>query len=123
MRAWWQGGLALVAGLAFPASGGAAGGTYGVVECGSLNREAIDAVQRDSPEDAGKDSCDDPANGNSFAIPNRLLAVDGKRGLVRFPTGSDQLGIVGVSVDAKLRGDDGSHPRLWLPAATPAQRG
>src|SRR3954454_2506358 len=114
MRASWLGGLALVAGLAFPASGGAAGGTYGVVECGSLNREAIDAVQRDSPEYAVKDYCDDAANGNSFAITNRLLAVDGKRGLVRFPTGSDQLGIVGVSVDAKLRGDDGSHPRLWL---------
>src|SRR4051794_28901037 len=114
MRASWLGGLALVAGLAFPASGGAAGGTYGVVECGSLNREAIDAVQRDSPEYAVKDYCDDAVNGNSFAITNRLLAVDGKRGLVRFPTGSDQLGIVGVSVDAKLRGDDGSHPRLWL---------
>src|SRR3954447_1940194 len=114
MRASWLGGLALVAGLAFPASGGAAGGTYGVVECGSLNREAIDAVQRDSPEYAVKDYCDDAANGNSFTITNRLFAVEGKRGLVRFPTGSDQLGIVGVSVDAKLRGDDGSHPRLWL---------
>src|SRR3954451_14783026 len=102
MRGWWLGGLALVAGLAFPASAGAAGGTYGVIECGSLNRDAADAVQRDSPEYAVKDYCDDAANGNSFVITTRLLAVDGKRGLVTFPTGSAQLGIVGVSVDAKL---------------------
>ncbi len=114
MRAWLVIGVVVLAALAVPAAARAAGGTYGVVECGSLNRAAADAIQRDSPEYAVKDYCADASNGNSFAITSRLLAVDGKRGLVRFPTGSDQLGIVGVTVDAKLRGDDGSHPRLWL---------
>ena len=114
MRRWVLLGLAALGVLALPSTASAAGGTYRVVECGSLNRAADDAIQRDSPEYAVKDYCDDASNGNSFAITNRLLAVDGKRGLVRFPTRSNALGIVGVSIDAKLRGDNGSHPRLWL---------
>ncbi len=110
-------GVALVCALASLAWCSAAAGmgeTYGVVECGALNREATDAVQKDSPEYAVKDYCADAANDDAFSIRSRHLAVQGKRGLVRIPTRSGALGIVGVRLDAKLRGDKGSHPRIWL---------
>jgi len=97
-----------------PATAFGAGNTYTVVECDPLNRADPDAALRDSSAYTVKDFCDDPAGEYAIQIGNRAHAISGHRGLVRFRTGSPALGIVGVKLDAKLRGDGGSHPRLWL---------
>ena len=97
-----------------PAAALGSGNTYTVIECDPLNRLDPDALLRDSSAYTAKDFCDDPGGDNSIQISNRQHAIQGPRGLVRFPTGSTALGIVGANLDAKLRGDGGSHPRLWL---------
>lgn len=99
---------------ALPPGAFGAGGTYTVVECDPLNRLDVDALLRDSAAYTAKDFCDDPAGDYSIQIGSRAHAIAGHRGLVRFPTRSAALGIVGANVDASLRGDGGSHPRLWL---------
>ncbi len=96
------------------AAGREGGGTYKVAECDPVNREDADAVLRDTEAYSVKDYCGDPTGGYSLQVASRAPSVVGHRGLVRFETPSSDLGIVGVKVDAKLRGEGGNHPRLWL---------
>ncbi len=106
--------VVLSLGAIAPAVAREGGGTYKVAECDPLNREDADAVLRDSEAYATKDLCGDPAGDYSIQIASRAPAATDHRGLVRFETPSPDLAIVGVKVDARLRGDNGSHPRLWL---------
>jgi hypothetical protein len=107
--------LLLTAGaLMAPAIALGFGGTYTVAECDTTNRDDVDALLHPSEAYFTKNNCGDPTDYYSLQIGSRKQAVVDHRGLIRFVTPSTDLGIVGVRVDAKLRGDSGNHPRLWV---------
>jgi hypothetical protein len=106
--------LAMLAGLAVPASAGAAGATYTVIQCDPLNREADDATMESSLAYDVRDFCGSASQDNAIKVSNVASAGNGRYGRVRWAMPSSALGIVGVSVEGKLRRDSQHRARLWM---------
>jgi hypothetical protein len=105
--------VALVAGVA-PSMASAAGRTYTVLQCHSLNRAHADAILKDAPAYATRGFCGDPQHGHAIKVTNTKNAQRPRSGRVRWSTGSPHLGLVSVDLQAKLRRDNGHAARLWM---------
>jgi len=110
----WAVALALALALALPGSAIGAGHTYTVVQCDPLNRARADAILEDAAAYATRAFCGDPDNDYAIKVTSTGAAHHGGSGRVRWSTGLDDLGIVSVSLEAKLRRDNGHAARLWM---------
>ena len=108
----FAGALVLLAALSPEA--GAAGQTYSVVQCHPLNRAHADAVLEDAAPYTARSFCGDPQNDYAMKVISTRSAQHGTFGRVRWETGSPDLEIVSVDVEAKLRRDNGHVARLWM---------
>jgi hypothetical protein len=106
--------VALLAGVTLPASAGAAGATYTVVQCHSSNRLHADAIFEDAPAYASQAFCGDPRNDHAIKVTSTRDAQHDRSGRARWATGSRYLALVSVDLQAKLRRDKGHAPRLWM---------
>ena len=108
------GGAVVAGALIAPSMASGAGRTYEVVQCDPLNRGVAGAALDDAPSYAVKQGCGDPTEDHAIKISNTRFAQQGRSGRVRWSTGSPSLGIVGASVQARLRRDRGHMARLWM---------
>ncbi len=107
-------GAVILAALIVPPVASGAGRTYEVVQCDPLNRGVPGAALEDAPSYAVKQGCGKPKEDHAIKINNIRFAQHGRSGRVRWSTRSPSLGLVGVSVDARLRRDRGHVPRLLM---------
>jgi len=105
--------VALAAGVS-PSTASAAGHTYTVLQCHSLNRAHVDAILEDAPAYATRGFCGDPQNDYAIKVTSTGDAQRPRSGRVRWPTGSPHLALVSVDLQAKLRRDNGHAARLWM---------
>ncbi len=108
------GGAVVAAALIAPSMAWGTGQTYEVVQCDPLNRGVAGAALQDAPSYAVKQGCGDPSEDHAIKISNTRFAQQGRSGRVRWSTQSPSLGIVGASVQARLRRDRGHMARLWM---------
>ena len=106
--------LVALAAVVAPSAASAAGQTYSVLQCHPLNRGHADSILEPAPAYATGGFCGDPANDHAIRITSTDSARRSRSGRVRWPTGSPHLGLVSVSVRAKLRRDNGHAARLWM---------
>ena len=110
---WTAGAFLLLAAL-LPPSAGATGQTYTVLQCHPLNRSHADAVLEDAAPYTARSFCGDPQNDYAMKVISTGHAQHGTFGQVRWQTGSSDLDIVSVDLEAKLRRDNGHVARLWM---------
>jgi hypothetical protein len=108
------GGGAIAVALIPPSIAWSAGNTYEVVQCDPKNRAVSGVSLDDAPAYAVTQMCDDARNDHALKITNTGFARYGRSGRAAWSTGSAALRIVGVSVDARLRRDNGHVPRLFV---------
>jgi hypothetical protein len=120
VSSWWPGRLArAIAPLAFaalvaPPAASGAGRTYEVIQCDPLNRAVSGISLDDAPAYAVRQMCGDAQNSHAIKITNTRFARHGRSGRVRWSTQSPVLRIVGATVHARLRRDQGHVPRLYM---------
>jgi hypothetical protein len=112
--------VVLIVLLAAPASAGAAGETYTVVQCDRANRGAQNVLLSDGHSYYAHDACG-VSGAYAIEIENILRAARGAVGKARWSTNTSSLGIVGVGVSAKLRHHRGHAARLWMADAQQRQ--
>lgn len=101
-----------VASVVIPAaSAQAAGGTYDVVFCSSLNRDLGGTVEKANVYSA-RDYCAEPTEDFAFKINNVERALEGRSAEV-FWEAEPPLAIVAAQAEAKLRRAAGYHARLY----------
>jgi hypothetical protein len=108
------GGSAMAVALVAPSIAWSAGNTYEVVQCDPKSRAVSGISLDDAPAYAVTQMCDDARNNHAIKITNTSFARYGRSGRAAWSTGSPALRIVGVSVDARLRRDNGHVPRLFV---------
>jgi hypothetical protein len=84
------------------------------VQCDPLNRAHADALLEDAAPYTARSFCGDPQNDYAMKVITIRNAQHGTFGRVRWQTGSPDLDIVSVHVEAKLRRDNGHVARLWM---------
>lgn len=90
----------------------AAGGTYTVAQCHSLNR-GHEATFADRVAYSVNSYCDDPGNENAIQVNSVGAADNGRAGEARWVVpGGGALAIVAASLEAKLRSDAGHKARI-----------
>jgi hypothetical protein len=107
-------GALLLLTVLLPPSARGAGQTYTVLQCHPLNRAHADAVLEDAAPYTARSFCGDPQNDYAMKVISTRNAQHGTFGHVRWQTGSSDLDIVSVDVEAKLRRDNGHVARLWM---------
>ncbi|MGH2965441.1 MAG: hypothetical protein ACRDMH_08675 [Solirubrobacterales bacterium] len=100
--------------MLLPPSADAAGQTYSVIQCHPLNRAHADALLEDAAPYTARSFCGDPQNDYAMKVISTGHAQHGTFGQVRWQTGSSDLDIVSVDLEAKLRRDNGHVARLWM---------
>jgi hypothetical protein len=114
--------VALLGALAAPASAGAAGKTYTVIQCDRANRGNQNAALSDAGSYVTHDACGE-SGAYAVKIDDRGRASHGAWGKARWSTNTSSLGIVAVHGSAKLRRHHGHASRLWIADADQRQTG
>ena len=104
----------VLAALMVPSMASGVGRTYEVIQCDPLNRGISGVALDDAPAYAVRQMCGDPQNDHAIKITNTRFARHGRSGRVRWSTNSPSLRIVGASLQARLRRDEGHVPRLLM---------
>ena len=104
----------VLAALMVPSMASGVGRTYEVIQCDPLNRGVSGVALDDAPAYAVRQMCGDPQNDHAIKITNTRFARHGRSGRVRWSTNSPSLRIVGASLQARLRRDEGHVPRLLM---------
>jgi hypothetical protein len=112
-RAVAVGSIAAGVTLAVASSASASGATYKVVQCDPLNRGQQAVLEANLAYDA-RSFCANTAQEHAIQVNNTNSAGFGRFGRASWSVASSALGIVGLSVQGKLRRDHGHRSRLYM---------